>query len=851
MNIKLSLDKEWQMQSSEKVSKHGETISTIDFDPEDWYKVEIPTTVINGLRQNNKIEDPYYGLNLKSLAGYKKEVTTQNFESHYKPDDSPYRNPWWFRKEFKLDHSIDINNKQFRLLFEGINYSANIWLNGQRIAGTDYVIGAYRQYDFNMTHLIKQKSTNVLALEIFSPNPDDLGITFVDWCPLPPDDDMGIWQPVTLYSTGPVTIKYPFLRCKLNVETLAEAELIISTELQNNEKEEITAILEGKIEEINFSKEIILEPMEKKIVLVSADDFPSLRINNPRVWWPYQLGLPELYKLDLQVKVKDKVSDSVLINFGIRDIKSTINEHGSRLFTINGHDILIYGAAWTPDMMLRQSKERDIIDIAYIKNLNLNAVRLEGKLATDHFWNLCDKEGILVLAGWCCCSHWEKWKDWKKGDIRIAEESLLSQILRLRNHPSFIAWFYGSDFPPPESVEKVYLKVLEQTLTELPAISSATAHPSDLMGETGVKMTGPYTYVPPIYWYSQERPGAANGFNTETGPDVCIPPFESIQLMLPEGQKFVGSEVWNYHTGLGAFNNTKIIEEAIERRYGKTKDLEDFANTAQILAYECWRAMYEAHARNFPKSTGVIGWMLCSPWPSLIWQLYDYYLNPNGAFYGSKKACEPLHIQYSYDDASVIIINKTLQKKKNLTATIKVLNMDLKEKYFQSINNIIIDKYSKKGLLSIPKINGLSDVYFLILTLEEESTIISRNFYWLPLKNDEFQEKDKWFYTPLKEHANMSVLRNLPKADIKKSFNINENKNQCEISIDLENVSDGIAFFIRIFLIGEKTEKIITPVYLNDNCISLLPSEKRKIDGFIPKKSVTENVLVKVQGWNC
>ncbi len=845
MNIKLSLDKEWQMQSSEKVSKHGETISTIDFDPEDWYKVEIPTTIINGLLQNKKIEDPYYGLNLKSLAGYKKEVTTQNFESHYKPDDSPYRSSWWFRKEFKLDNSFD-SNKQFWLFFEGINYSANIWLNGHRISGTDYVIGSYRQFDFNITHLTKQESINVLALEIFSPNPDDLNISFVDWCPLPPDDDMGIWQPVTLYSTGPVAIKNPFVRNKLNIETLTEAELIISAELQNNQKEEIKATLQGKVEEINFSKEIILDPNEKKIV-----EFPYIRINNPRVWWPYQLGLPELYKLNLQVKVKDEVSDSAEITFGIRDIKSTINDHGSRVFTINGHDILIYGAAWTPDMMLRQSKEQDAIDIAFVKNLNLNTVRFEGKLATDHFWNLCDKEGILILAGWCCCSFWEKWKYWKKGDIRIAEESLRSQILRLRNHPSFIAWLYGSDFPPPGSVERVYLKVLKETYNGLPAISNASSRPSDLMGETGVKMTGPYTYVPPIYWYSQERAGAASGFNTETGPDVCIPPFESLQLMLPEGHRHVGSDVWNYHTGLGDFNNTKIIEEAIEKRYGKTKDLEDFANTAQVLAYECWRAMYEAHTRNFPKATGVIGWMLCSAWPSLIWQLYDYYLNPNGAFFGTKKACEPLHIQYSYDDASVIIINKTLQKKQNLTATIKVLNMDLEEKYLHSITNILIDRYSKKELLTIPKINGLSKVYFLILTLEEESTIISRNFYWLSLKNDIFKKKDEWFYTPLKEHADMSALRHLTKAEIKKSFNINENEDQYEISIDLENTSNTIAFFLRIFLIGEKTEKIITPVYLNDNYISLLPSERRKITGYIPKKSVTENLIIKVKGWNC
>ncbi|MFX1254719.1 MAG: hypothetical protein ACFFCZ_24120 [Promethearchaeota archaeon] len=850
---KLVFKKGWLMQTSQKVKESGEVISTTEFTPKEWYPVDVPTTVVNGLYLSGIYDDPYRGVNLKSLPGYKSHVTSQNFESHYKPEDSPFRWSWWFRKEFKIEAALD--GKQFWLQFKGINYSANIWLNGKRLAGSDYIIGSYRYYDLNITHLLNldpsnKEKPNILALEIYSPNPDDLSISFVDWCPLPPDDNMGIWRPVFLYSTGTVALKHPFVQYKLNIETLAEAELIISVGLYNTQNENITSKIEGIIENIKFSKEILLNPFEQKTICFHPDEFSCLKINNPRIWWPYQLGTPELYVLELKVIVNNKVSDSNKITFGIRDIRSSINEHGSRIFAVNGQKILIRGAAWTPDMMLRHSKEDDEIGIAYLKNLNMNAVRLEGKLATDYFWDICDKEGMLVLAGWVCCSHWEKWKDWKPGDIIIAKESLRSQLLRLRNHPSLIAWFYGSDFPPPRPVEKVYLKVLKETYNALPKISNASAQSSDLLGKTGVKMTGPYTYVPPLYWYDEARPGFALGFNTETGPDVCIPTYESLEQMLPANQRSVGNEVWNFHAGLGAFKDTSIIEEAIEKRYGKWKDIKDFVHLAQILAYECWRAMYEAHARNFPKATGVIGWMLNSPWSSLIWQLYDYFYNPNGAFYGSKKACEPIHVQYSYDDDTIWLVNLTNQMQENLNVTVKVYNLDLEEKYsyFQEVK---IDTYSTMKLTTIPKIENITSVYFIQIILKINENIIRKNLYWLSKDKDIFEKEDKWFHTPVASHGDMKALRLLERADIESSYKIFEKDQYYEVFLSLFNASNVIAFFIRAILIDDKTHQFIAPVFWDDNCVSLLPSDKIELRGIFPKKKLLGNVIIRLDGWNC
>ncbi|UCE14235.1 MAG: hypothetical protein JSV04_03415 [Candidatus Heimdallarchaeota archaeon] len=461
MIFQLEFNKNWFMQSSKEISEYGEVISTSNFTPKGWFEVEIPTTVVNGLVANNLYENPYYGINLKSIPGYKADITTQNFESQYKPKDSPYRVSWWFRKEFKIENHN--KNNQYWIKFKGINYSANIWLNGKRIAGSDYVIGTYRIYDIRVTNFIKPEKNNVIALEVFSPNPDDLSISFVDWSPLPPDDDMGIWQPIIFYSTGPVKLNNPFIESKLDIKTLQETELIISLSLVNTKEKRVKSILKGKMETIEFQKSIELEPFENKEIQITPEEFSQLKIQNPRIWWPYQWGEPELYKIELDVFVNDQISDSTTIDFGIREIKSSINEHGSRIFSINGREFLARGAAWTPDMMLNQDERRDNYDIFLIKNLNFNVIRLEGKLASDNFWDLCDKEGILVLPGWVCCSHWEKWKDWKQGDFVVGKKSLRSQLLRLRNHPSLIGWFYGSDFPPPVLVEKVYLEIFKNT----------------------------------------------------------------------------------------------------------------------------------------------------------------------------------------------------------------------------------------------------------------------------------------------------------------------------------------------------------------------------------------------------
>ena len=144
-----------------------------------------------------------------------------------------------------------------------------------------------------------------------------------------------------------------------------------------------------------------------------------------------------------------QVSDSSHTDFGIREVTSEIDAQGHRLFHINGKNILIRGAGYTFDMLLRETPERQDAELRYVRDMNLNAVRFEGKLADDHFLELCDRYGILVMAGWCCCDHWEQWQQWDQEDETIAAASLRDQLRRLARHPAVFDWLNGSDNPPP------------------------------------------------------------------------------------------------------------------------------------------------------------------------------------------------------------------------------------------------------------------------------------------------------------------------------------------------------------------------------------------------------------------
>ena len=432
----------WFIEPSADVHAHGEAISNVGFSTRDWYPATLPSTVMSALVEDRVYSDPYTGVNLRSIPGTTYPIF-EDFSNVPMPPASPFRQSWWYRTEFKLPP--EYSGKTVWLGFDGINYRANVWMNGLKIASSENLAGTWRLFNLDVTSAAKPGQTNSLAVEIFPPQPGDLAITLVDWAPMPPDKEMGIWRDVHITATGPIALRYPAGLSKLNLPSADRAMLTIRAELTNAADSPVEAVLKGHIENLAFEQPVHLGAKETQVVHLTPEMFPQLAIANPRLWWPVPVGKQDLYPLDLTVEVQGQVSDAAHIRFGVRQVTSNVDEKGHRVFQINGKKILIRGAGYSFDLLLRSSPERQQAELNYVHDLNLNTVRLEGKLENEHFFDLADQMGILVMPGWCCCDQWENWPAWDTQTETIAGDSLRDQIRRLERHPSVISWMYGSD----------------------------------------------------------------------------------------------------------------------------------------------------------------------------------------------------------------------------------------------------------------------------------------------------------------------------------------------------------------------------------------------------------------------
>lgn len=844
-----ALHDNWQLQSACKTTATGDSVSTASFQPDAWVKTSVPSTVLAAQVKAGVYPDPYFGMNLRQIPGTTYPIG-HNFSNLPMPADSPYACAWWFRTEFNTP-ALSSKDNHFWLHFGGINYRGEIWLNGHKIADSSTVAGAYRTYDFDVTGVVNPGKPNVLAVKVTAPTDKDLGINWVDWNPAPPDKDMGLWGPVNLVETGPVTIRSPFVVTHLPSGSANEADLTVYAELHNASGTAIKGILSGTAAGAHFEKPIELAPNEDQTVAFSPEQFPALHLQNPKLWWPRQMGDPHLEQLNVSFSTQGRTVDEQTTTFGIREITSELTANGSRVFRVNGKRILIRGGGWSQDMLLRTDENRLRDQFQLVEDLNLNTIRLEGKLDSDEFFRLADERGILVMLGWCCCDHWEHWKDWKPEDLTIATASLRSQMLRLRHHASLLVWLNGSDNPPIPDVERAYLQVEKETLWPNPILSSATQASTIVTGETGVKMTGPYDYVAPSYWYVGLHYGGAIGYNTETSPGPAIPSLASRKKFLPDPDAWPPTANWSFHNGSGEFANLKVLDSAMDAVYAKPNSAAEYERMAQTMAYDSERAMFEAYSRNKYTSTGVIQWMLNNAWPSMIWHLYDYYLDAGGGYFGAKKACEPLHIQYSYSDRTIDVVNSTYADSMDLRATLHVYGLAWNELYnAQSVVNATADSSQRVFTIPAPLYSGAERIFFIDLTLADpKGHVVSHNFYWVPATLTTFDwEATDYTHTPAARPADLNALTHLPAAQVDAHAEMNNTPQRREVRVYLTNRSNALAFQVRA-AVRTSAGDLIAPVLWSDNWIELKPGESTTLTARLPKDE-TATPTVQIDGWN-
>ncbi len=832
----------WKMQSSLIVADNGSQISQTGYATTGWYSVTVPTTVIAGLLANNVYDfDPFYGKNLEKIKG------------------PQFDKPWWFRKEFTLP--VSEKNKTVILKLQGINYKANVWFNGVLISDEKNTVGPFRIFELDITKQINYDGTNVLALEItrpFNPNKQDgdLAIDYADWIHYPADYNAGIINNAEIKTCDKIMVLHPMVTTNFDLPSLEVAHLTAEAEVTNYADAAEDVTVKGKInDDISFEKQVHLNPSETKTVVFSPADYPQLNIHTPRIWWPWQYGKPELNRIEFKVIRDNSVSSTVSENFGIRQMESKFISDDAREFIVNGKPILLRGAAWAPDIFQRRSPERQEQEIKLVRDMNMNIVRSEGKLEDDNFYEMCDKYGMMVMTGWMCCGAWQYPEKWSAAERDIAMESDRSVMYWLRNKACIFVWLNGSDMPPRiPAVETDYLKIEADLKWQNSILATADASTSKVSGKSGVKMNGPYEWVPPIYWETDPHQyGGAWSFATEISPGPSIPPYESLIKILPADSMAVNNADWLYHCGTMEFGNTKIFNEALSQRYGKSAGIKEYTTKAQAQNYEAHRAMMEAYGLNkYNTATGVVQWMLSNPWPSLIWHTYDYYLYPAGTYFGMKKSMEPLHVQYSYKSKEVIITNSLLKNFTGLTVKADVYNLDGTIKYSHAVLSSV-NADSVQRCFTIPGINNLSETYFLRLELSDESgKTESINWYWLSAKEDKLDwDKSKWFYTPQSAYTDFSALQTMPKTTLLVNDIAKEEGTATIHKITVNNTGKAVAFFVHIRVLKNKNGDDILPVIFDDNYFSLAPGESRVIKCSYENKNAGSTApLISVTAWN-
>ncbi len=744
----------------------------------------------------------------------------RNYE---KADKAVFDDAWTYTTTFQGKPG---KGQHAELVFDGLDYYADIFLNGKQIASADTTFGVFIRRSYDVSRLLR--GSNKLEVKLRRAQKGDLNHGYVDWNPRPLDESMGIVRPVTVHTTGPVSIEDVYVVPDLDVESFKTADLSVRVRLRNKESRSVQADIVLNLGNDPVRVPVTLGPGDQKEFELTPSEADILHIENPRVWWSWDLGKPELYTLATAVEEAGAVSDTKETVFGIRKIESRLTEDNYRQFTLNGKDILLKGGGWTDDIFMCDTPESIARQVRYVKDMNMNLIRFEniwGK--EDTVYDECDRQGVLALVGFSCQWEWEDYCGLPEvkgyGCINGKEVEDLAfayfrdQVVRLHNHPSVIAWLTGSDRIPNPDLEQRYLAVYARE-DYRPYVCSAKNIKS-LAGWSGTKMEGPYEYVGADYWYKDKEAGGAFGWNTETGIGANLPQLESLKKMIPEESLWPLSDAWDYHctASSSAMNTTKVLQETVNGLYGGFDGLNDFVRKAHAVDYDGTRAMFEAFRVRVPKSTGIVQWMLNSAWPSLYWQQYDWYGVPTAGYYGTKKACEPVQLLFDYATRKVYAVNESADARE-LTATVQVFDAASK----------LIGRETKAVKVGYRDVLPVFDLrrydgkpHFVALALTDGDTPVADNFYVLPAKDNGYDwKKTNWYITPITAYADLGFAFKQASADVEMTVDGDK--------VTLKNKS-GVISYMNVLKAKDAEGNLVVPAYWSDNFFPLLPGETRTV----------------------
>ena len=816
----------WRLQEASKVVQSGEELSRVSFSADQWFPATVPGTVLTTLVNNKVYPEPLYGENNR-------------------PDRIPERlcrTDWWYRAAFPVPSTYA--GRKIWLNFDGINYAAEVWVNGKSIGA---IKGAFIRGLFEITSLVTPGKEAAVAVRV-SPQPhpgvpyehiiggrcQTGGLTAIDgptflcsiswdWMPGIRDRNTGIWQKVFLTSTGPVAIKAPFVTTDLPLPRCDSAEVTVQATVQNVTGFSQTGVLKGSFGDVSFQKAVDLDAGASKTLTFDPKTFPQLHLTHPQLWWPNGYGPQYLQTLHLSFDTGGSVSDAQDVTFGIRKITYEVPGTGNLALSVNGVRIFCKGGDWGMDeAMKRIPRERLEAQVRMHQIANYTMIRnWVGQSTSADLYDLCDKYGMLL---------WDEFFQANPHDAPNPTDldtyvaNVRDKVLRFRNHPSIALWCARNEGYPPNNINEALYKLLK----ELDPIRHY--QPSSTDGK-GVRSGGPYGWRKPVDYY---RFPEDETFKTEIGSD-SIPTLESIQGMMPKADWNTINDDWAEHDAISGDGRNYPVVMAM--RYGKIANMADFARKGQLMNYEAFRAMYEGRqAKLFNPVQGVLTWMSQPAQPSFVWQIYHYDLEPNSALFAVRKACEPVHIQLNEQNGTVQVINNLPTPLSGGHARIALHNLDGSSAY-QHDYAVAAAPSAATTLGAVASPSTLSPVYFVKLELRNAAgKLLSDNFYWRAVgpKSD-----------------NLTALDTLPVANVGATVVRRSVNGKLLLDITLQNLGPHVALMARLQLCRGKSKGRVLPVYYTDNYISLLLGEDKTVTIEAALADLKgEHPLVLVDGWN-
>lgn len=787
----------WKLQRASEVKHSGEEIATADFQPEGWITATVPGTVLSSYKNIGAIPDPNYADNQLNIS------------------ESFFNSNFWYRNEFTLPDNF--KNEKVFLDFDGINWKAHVYLNGKKAGDIE---GAFIRGNMDVTSFLKP-GKNILAVEIIknshigaikeknkqstdfnggilgADNPTFHATIGWDWIPTVRGRNIGIWNDVKLVTTGTVTVSDPLIESVLPLPDTTSVQLTARAFVKNHDNKDIKGVLQGSIGDIRFEREVSLKAGEEQEVIFNASEYPQLVMQHPHLWWPKGYGEPYLYDANFTFKTGDKTSDQINYKAGIRQM--TYNEdHQILNMYINGRRFIGRGGNWgfSESNLNYRAREYDAA-VAYHADMNFNIIRnWVGMIGDEEFYEACDKHGIMIWQDFWLANPADG-PDPYYPEMFIANAE--DYVRRIRSHASIGIYCGRNEGFPPEIIDKALRRIVSDEHPGMHYIPSSA--------DEVVSGHGPYRMLPAKTYFTLET--GNDKFHSERGmPNVLT--YEGFKRTYsPEGM-WPQSHEWGMHdyTLEGAQGATSF-NEIISKGYGEPQNAKEFADLAQWVNYDGHRSLFESRSKN---RMGLLMWMSHSCWPSMVWQTYDYYLEPTAAYFAIKKASEPLHIQWNPATDEVEVVNYSAGTRNDLTAKVQILNMDGSVVWEKTATvNSREDTTEKCIRLEFP--DNLSQVHFLKLWLTENGNVISENFYHRSLEENNYQ-----------------ALKQLPQVTLNcQSEARQDEKGNWTATVTLENPTSVPALMTRVNVTGDKDGDQFLPIFYSDNYFTLLPGEKKVI----------------------